>query len=940
MSESSAILVNNSEQVDERLDSRWIREKVSYIWEQGFERRLQKLIRYQTWNAEDLLNLILYSAATRSAIYSPKSLMQLHTLLVSSGLFLKSAGSRTYFEVESTVHSGTYNKRVGAFSLRLERFSLDVLTCLLIYKFYELKHEILDCERVFDFPRTRDFFVGQHTDCKAISDLRDFCAIAPHLTSQYLSTKLSYNLRALRIGRLTNFPEDEVSFLNQYREPCSAHEVENNSEFTSRDFSVRSVDTTRPLSSRATSRLRRELMNVLNKDKTRTSSVIETLNSICNDPTKNLPTSIDLTLRWLAYKMSGKIIPETAANYLNDVFPALANVFGQDDIYELNAEELEVCVTKIFNFYPNDAEKAKRVKSHFSKIYVFGLDRYDLARNEPILKMINTQVKSDFVRTSTIDCRYYYAILRSLEENVIDNFERTQLKLITIIAFRCGLRIGEILKLQFRDIDPKSDWIGFVRANKNGRNKTRYSARQFWLRAFLSDNEFRLFKSYYRSQRSNRDTGNSLLFGQAGYNVKIPSRYISQTVGSIIKRVTRNDDAVFYSLRHSFATSMVAVAEDVPAVAERLTGFSVGKLKDIRRHFVPHRGRRRDMYKIIANLMGHASASETLRTYVHCVDELVYEQMNAASYSHNLAERLVMNSLNIRRGRLKRAAFDQILLRSIHKNKQVYVDRFDKQTAAPSVEPELNINWDLPYPVIESAWREVFRGNAIDSVADDFGLDPCWFRASHARVRALMLEKTLRGRYKFHDQEQNATLNKPPYKIPKAKSAQAHAISCGLNLKLRKMFLAGQKQQVLKWCEIVMNAFTFSHSTLKIDTPSDFRMLVAPLEDLLPRNGWSGYIEVAHGPGPEQVLCARSSARDWSKSTRRYINIKRPILKGVSRQVKKENGTLTLNVPHVDKIQTCGSKRQFGARVLTNAALLTYCILGALDETSVDTYSA
>jgi len=106
-------------------------------------------------------------------------------------------------------------------------------------------------------------------------------------------------------------------------------------------------------------------------------------------------------------------------------------------------------------------------------------------------------------------------------------------KLAFKLAFLCGLRISEIIKLQPEDFDKERRLI-FIRQGKGG--KDRYVPYPI---KFISDKEVRLIPLYYKSVTSG-------------------SRSLEISFKDKCKTALGRTDLHFHNLRHSFATNLLS----------------------------------------------------------------------------------------------------------------------------------------------------------------------------------------------------------------------------------------------------------------------------------------------------------------------------------------------------------------------------------------------
>ena len=74
--------------------------------------------------------------------------------------------------------------------------------------------------------------------------------------------------------------------------------------------------------------------------------------------------------------------------------------------------------------------------------------------------------------------------------------EKRRLECLTIIAFRTGLRIGELLKLRISDIEPGDEMWLYVRNTQLDDSKSNNASRKIPLTVLLTDEEFTIVRDY------------------------------------------------------------------------------------------------------------------------------------------------------------------------------------------------------------------------------------------------------------------------------------------------------------------------------------------------------------------------------------------------------------------------------------------------------------
>lgn len=138
-------------------------------------------------------------------------------------------------------------------------------------------------------------------------------------------------------------------------------------------------------------------------------------------------------------------------------------------------------------------------------------------------------------------------------KNTIENIPNLKHKCILSIGFGCGLRVSEVLNIQFCDIDRKRMLLHIRNAKGH---KDRYVK--------LSDSILNLIKKYYRSYRPKE----YLFEGQFG------GKYSSGSCNNIVKKYLGNEWH-FHTLRHSYATALHEKGVDMATLSNLLGHNSI-----------------------------------------------------------------------------------------------------------------------------------------------------------------------------------------------------------------------------------------------------------------------------------------------------------------------------------------------------------------------------
>ena len=227
----------------------------------------------------------------------------------------------------------------------------------------------------------------------------------------------------------------------------------------------------------------------------------------------------------------------------------------------------------------------------------------------------------------------YEKVLEAIAgEHELGRGERRALRLIVMLAFRCGLRRGEVLFLTSDDFDD-ADFL-HIRNNKFRKLKTPNARRSLPLPALLSEDELSDLKSWIEWCREFGDpilifgrwrTDEEDFRGQDWVDVN-PRRHV-ETIHGMIRRTLGDNSLKMHHLRHSFATLLIArLLPNMQMVASRLFGTHpkttawLQNRDEFRQQLFGTLAIRSVDFEAVAHLLGHSSPGTSVEHYIHCLD--------------------------------------------------------------------------------------------------------------------------------------------------------------------------------------------------------------------------------------------------------------------------------------------------------------------------------
>lgn len=182
-----------------------------------------------------------------------------------------------------------------------------------------------------------------------------------------------------------------------------------------------------------------------------------------------------------------------------------------------------------------------------------------------------TTLKQSIFKMRKIDAKPKY-ITKEQYKELFDACTNIRDKLIIVLCYECGLRIGEVLGIHIQDLNIKKQELNIVprENNENGARVKNYAAGKVYLKKYVRE----LLNEYILNIRSKYD-GEFLFISLTGKNEGKPL-----SIGAVEKMFSKlkekvNFDIHAHMLRHSFACNMISYGWDIYKVSKYLRHKSI-----------------------------------------------------------------------------------------------------------------------------------------------------------------------------------------------------------------------------------------------------------------------------------------------------------------------------------------------------------------------------
>ncbi|GEM_PF-1149714 len=337
----------------------------------------------------------------------------------------------------------------------------------------------------------------------------------------------------------------------------------------------------------------------------------------------------DLTLceqtlvQWLLSHLTerGNAI-STASTYLDTVGADWLAAALHEPLDSYTGEDFSELYQSILN-RPRSQKAREYQAGRLEDMHLFAVQRFDLAPLPDPLTEGSTTLPH--VSAAIVDEPLFTGLLHQVKQFAdVDELRGRMLKCFLIMAFRTGLRPGELAKLRLQDIEPSPiGWL-FVRESKHGHNKTDAALRKVPLYPLLTEAEHPLVSHFIGERRLLAKSKSELLFHAPGNSHEaIDTKQLSLMVKTVLSDLSNGLYYRLYHLRHSALSRLqLLIHHDVvslPQPVQTLLPYPPSQRETIL-HLIAGRGRLRDRYFALAVFAGHSSPAITLSTYLHFTD--------------------------------------------------------------------------------------------------------------------------------------------------------------------------------------------------------------------------------------------------------------------------------------------------------------------------------
>ena len=353
-----------------------------------------------------------------------------------------------------------------------------------------------------------------------------------------------------------------------------------------------------------------------------------------------------ILLSWLQFKLNTTCGNKTISNYHSLLTRRWLYTFDTQDITKLPIDELVNMYRSMIEPEPSKKNQDSII-ARLNDIHGYCVREFNFP---PLFGSISEKGNEKMhVRAAFIDEALFNALLVHIDNNKdLTHEDKSTLKCIAIISYRCGLRSGEINKLTLDDIE-KSE-IGWmqVRTNKIDNNKSQSSLRKVPLYSLLLEDEANLLRAVISQKRSISKSGKNPAF-TLGVDPNVPYKkdYVSKFISFALRSLSQLNVFVFvfHHLRHSCLSRLQLMCE-VPEsnkLFPNIVPYSVAQFQSILHLCLGYSQHHK--YYHFADFDGHSSPKTCFSNYFHFTDWIVAYKLSHSNMAITKKENKAFNLL-------------------------------------------------------------------------------------------------------------------------------------------------------------------------------------------------------------------------------------------------------------------------------------------------------
>jgi len=432
----------------------------------------------------------------------------------------------------------------------------------------------------------------------------------------------------------------------------------------------------------------------------------------------------------------------TIKSYVSMLSLRLYGLVNEEDLASLNIEAYEEIYEQILE-EASSSDRRRRLAKPLREFHYFLVKKFDAPDLDN--RVLGAGSALAPVDANVLSLEEFTQTLRLLEDGdlVLIHPDMVDIaQLISILAFRCGFRRSEVLKLRLIDVQGKVDPEILVRPHATRRLKTKNSTRRVLLSCLLEAHELKQLLAW-TEKRWEQEGEPSTSYSPYLFSIPenryafVPEELVFPAIHKAMRTAAGDNSLRFHHFRHSCASwnalrLMIAdfgmpegFFECMPDTYQWLC-----KSHDFKRALYRHDNPTRKHIYSITSILGHSSPDITLEHYIHWCDVLCHHAIREKISP--VDKQVWVKASGLAQANIYRWLADggeQKLLKNLRKKFSGKVETTSSRTAVgAAAESETPINAPSIATRIDSAWKLLYLHSArqipIDDLAERYAFTP------------------------------------------------------------------------------------------------------------------------------------------------------------------------------------------------------------------------
>ncbi len=633
-------------------DAEWHRDAIDmHKLDLGLQRAIAEATPSDLEDAETLISLLIVYAATLSGICTSGALKALALSAFNGPEVFRSVEPDEAWILLRIEDANVTNVCVGEERLRIERHLLDPITLSLLNRISKLELdegppeiELLPMIRMVNDTAER---LGLKRS--SLPSIKQLGRVALSIEEQY--TPIPHALLCAQAGVIPTVCLSERHWREMlWLDPPKQDDLDEPALRLDTNAISPPVVQDGGNANSSISTMSSALLMAIRKPKGRKDDRAKTLKNLKAIDAATWPLGGRLLCAYYQYHLSikGNAV-STVRTYHSEIGRRLLKAMEGRDAFD--ADDIDAAYRAVINDEPSDKQQI-RAAARLTELHHVGRSLFGLpALYEPLVSGVTAK---RHVRAAFVCERVFERFLLALQSADLEAGFIECVAVISIIAYRTGMRPDDIVGLQVQDIEP-GKWMTIkVRNNALSTGKTENAVRIIPLGLLLTRDENRLVRDFInRRRRRNRNRPTAALFNTEGSETQAVVRsQVSNVVIGTLKAI--GHPGVLYDFRHTALCRLFLIGERQWELLDRVTPYSRKQQEAICKAVFGSAYEWSERYRALAALAGHGGPEITFDYYVHFSSWVVHRALRASTRTFDV--RFLANITGIGATVLRRGA--------------------------------------------------------------------------------------------------------------------------------------------------------------------------------------------------------------------------------------------------------------------------------------------